>query len=121
MALQIDPTHPELGAGLEAIRGGRTTRGRRIGDALAAAGIPGAWAGAQRYVTSERLVSRTHFARFLVEAGHAKEMKDVFRRFLVPGKPGYVAHDWATLTDRRSAGSTRPAGRRCSRTRGATR
>ncbi len=97
VALQIDPTHPELGAGLDAIRAGRTTRGRRIGDALAAAGIPGAWAGAQRYVTSERLVSRTHFARFLVEAGHAKEMKDVFRRFLVPGKPGYVAHDWATL------------------------
>ena len=97
VALQIDPTHPELDAGLEAIRTGRTTRGRRIGDALAAAGIAGAWAGAQRYVTSERLVSRTHFARFLVEAGHAKEMKDVFRRFLVPGKPGYVAHDWATL------------------------
>ena len=97
VALQIDPTHPELGAGLESIRTGRTTRGRRIGDALAAAGIAGAWAGAQRYVTSERLVSRTHFARFLVEAGHAKEMKDVFRRFLVPGRPGYVAHDWATL------------------------
>ena len=61
------------------------------------AGIPGAWEGARRYVTSERLVSRTHFARFLVETGHAKEMKDVFRRYLVPGKPGYVAHEWAPL------------------------
>ena len=97
VALQIDPGHAGLASGLEAVRSGRTTRGRRIGDALAAAGIPGAWAGAQRYVTSERLVTRTHFARFLVEAGHAKETKDVFRRFLVPGKPGYVAHDWATL------------------------
>lgn len=97
VALQIDPAHPALVAGLEAIRSGRTERGRRIGDALAAAGIPGAWEGARRYVTSERLVSRTHFARFLVETGHAKEMKDVFRRYLVPGKPGYVAHEWAPL------------------------
>ena len=44
-------------------------------------------------------MSRTHFARFLVEAGHAKETKDVFKRFLTPGKPGYVKHAWATLTD----------------------
>jgi predicted metal-dependent phosphoesterase TrpH len=97
VALQIDPAHPALAAGLGAIRSGRTERGRRIGDALAVAGIPGAWEGARRYVTSERLVSRTNFARFLVETGHAKEMKDVFRRFLVPGKPGYVAHEWAPL------------------------
>ena len=51
-----------------------------------------------RYVTSERLVSRTHFARYLVEAGHAREMKDVFERYLTPGKPGHVAHEWATLS-----------------------
>ena len=51
-----------------------------------------------RYVTNEDLVSRTHFARFLVEAGHAKDTKDVFERYLTPGKPGHVAHEWATLT-----------------------
>ncbi len=97
VALQIDPANETLGAGLDAVRTGRTARGRRIGEALAAAGIAGAWEGAQRYVTSERLVSRTHFARFLVEAGHVREMKDVFKRFLVPGKPGYVTHAWAPL------------------------
>ncbi len=51
-----------------------------------------------RYVTNEDLVSRTHFARYLVEAGHAKDTKDVFERYLTPGKPGHVAHEWATLT-----------------------
>ena len=50
-------------------------------------------------MTSERLVSRTHFARFLVEAGHARDVRDVFRRYLVPGKPGHVAHAWATLNE----------------------
>lgn len=99
VALRIDPAHAGLVAGLEAIRVGREVRGQRIADALEAAGIPGAWDGARRYVTSERLISRTHFARFLVEAGHAREMKDVFKHYLAPGLPGYVEHAWATLPD----------------------
>ena len=98
LALGIDPTNATLTDGLASIRVGRSTRARRIGDALASAGIHGAYEGAMRYVTSERLVSRTHFARFLVEAGHAREMKDVFARYLTPGKPGHVAHEWATLS-----------------------
>jgi len=99
IALGIDPRNTALTRGLEGIRAGRSTRARRIGDALAAAGIDGAFEGAMKYVTSERLVSRTHFARFLVEAGHARAMKDVFKRYLTRGKPGYVAHRWATLPD----------------------
>lgn len=97
VGLGIDPDNAALGAGLEAIRSGRASRARRMGDALAAAGIPGAYEGALRFVTSERLVSRTHFARFLVEAGHARDVKDVFKRYLVAGKPGHVAQAWATL------------------------
>ena len=50
-----------------------------------------------KYVTSERLISRTHFARYLVKAGFARETKDVFKRFLTPGNPGHVAHQWTTL------------------------
>lgn len=99
IGLNIDPENASLVAGLETIRGGRVSRARRIGDALAVAGIPGAYEGALRFVTSERLVSRTHFARFLVEAGHARGVKEVFKRYLTPGKPGYVAHAWATLAE----------------------
>jgi 3',5'-nucleoside bisphosphate phosphatase len=97
VGLRIDPANTTLGAGLEAIRARRGTRARRMGDALAAAGIPDAYEGALRFVTSERLVSRTHFARFLVEAGYARDMKEVFKRYLVPGKPGHVAQAWASL------------------------
>jgi predicted metal-dependent phosphoesterase TrpH len=98
VALGIDPGSATLAAGLAEVRSGRASRARRMGDGLAAAGIPGAYEGAMQYVTSERLVSRTHFARHLVAAGHAREMKDVFERYLTPGKPGHVAHEWATLT-----------------------
>jgi hypothetical protein len=108
VGLRIDPAHPALGRGLEAIREGRRTRARRMADALAEAGIRGAWEGALKYVTSERLVSRTHFARYLVEAGHAREVKDVFNRYLVRGKPGYVSHSWATLEE--AVGWIRAAG-----------
>ena len=99
VGLRIDPDEPTLGDGLAAIRAGRATRARRIADSLAAAGIGGAYEGAMRYVTSERLISRTHFARWLVEAGHVRQVKDVFKRYLSPGKPGYVRHEWASLTD----------------------
>jgi len=97
VALNIDPEDAELVAGLESIRSGRTGRAKRIGASLAAAGIPGAYQGAMRYVTSERLVSRTHFARYLVEAGVMRDVKDVFKHYLTPGKPGYVEHEWTTL------------------------
>jgi predicted metal-dependent phosphoesterase TrpH len=97
IALGIDPDNPTLAQGLATIRSGRATRARRMADALAEAGIGGVYEGAMKYVTSERLISRTHFARYLVEAGYANHVSDVFNRFLTPGKPGYVAHDWATL------------------------
>jgi predicted metal-dependent phosphoesterase TrpH len=99
LGLAIDASNDTLDAGLASIRSGRDARARLIAASLAESGIRGAYEGARKYVTSERLMSRTHFARFLVEAGHAKETKDVFKRFLTPGKPGYVKHEWATLTD----------------------
>ena len=97
VALGIDATNAVLAKGLADVRQGRDARARRIGEALAEAGIPNALDGALAYVTSERLVSRTHFARHLIDAGHARDMKDAFRRYLTPGNPGYVAHRWPEL------------------------
>jgi len=97
VALGIDPGDRTLDAGLKSIREGRTGRAKRIGESLASAGIPGAYQGALAFVTSEELVSRTHFARWLVETGRCRDVGDVFKRYLVPGKPGYVEHEWTTL------------------------
>lgn len=97
VGLGVDPGDPALVAGLDGVRSGRSARARRIADSLAAAGIGGAWDGAMRHVTAGKLVSRTHFARFLVETGRGRDVQDVFRRYLRRGKPGYVPHEWATL------------------------
>ena len=99
VALGVEPDSPSLVKGLERIRTGRSTRARRMAKSLAECGIGGAYEGALRFVTHEALISRAHFARFLVDAGYVNDVKDVFNRYLTPGKPGYVAHEWATLPD----------------------
>jgi predicted metal-dependent phosphoesterase TrpH len=99
VGLGIDDMHPGLRDGLEQLRSGRNLRARAIADGLAAAGIEDSFNGAMAHVTNPTMISRTHFARFLVEQGVCRDMKEVFRRFLVEGKPGHVPHRWATLAD----------------------
>jgi predicted metal-dependent phosphoesterase TrpH len=66
---------------------------------LAAAGIEGAYEGALKFVGNPDLMSRTHFARFLVETGVCANIPEVFKKYLSEGKPGYVPHRWASLED----------------------
>jgi predicted metal-dependent phosphoesterase TrpH len=99
VGLNIDPENPTLLGGLRQNRSGRDARAQRIAEALEQIGIAGALEGAQRYATNPELVSRTHFARFLVDTGHAKNTQAVFDRFLGGGKPAYVPHEWAGLQD----------------------
>lgn len=98
VGLQLDTRNPELQSGLSGLRDYRRQRARQIADKLDKAGIPGALEGAGKYA-SETMLGRVHFARFLVETGHASDMKDVFKRFLVKNKPGYVSGHWASLSD----------------------
>ena len=97
IGLGFDADDAALCAGLARTRGGREARAREMAAGLAQAGIRGAYEGALRYVGNPELISRTHFARFLVEAGHCSDTYEVFRRFLTDGKPGYVPHRWAKL------------------------
>lgn len=99
VGLQIDETHAGLCAGLAATRAGRDNRGRQIAAELAKVGIADAYAGALKFVGNPDLMSRTHFARYLVEQGVCASIPDVFKKYLSEGKPGYVPHHWATLED----------------------
>jgi predicted metal-dependent phosphoesterase TrpH len=99
VGLGFDPDDADMLRGLEQTRGGRGDRAQEIAAGLAAAGIPGTYEGALKYVGNPALISRTHFARYLVEAGICKDTGEVFRRFLTEGKPGYVPHRWANLKD----------------------
>jgi len=97
LGLGFDADDAALRAGLEATRGGRKERALEMAEGLARVGIEGTFEGALKYVGNPQLISRTHFARHLVETGICADTQEVFRRFLVEGKPGYVPHRWASL------------------------
>lgn len=99
VGLQIDTDNAELSAGLSSNRGGRDERAQRIAESLAKVGIAGAYEGAYALAGNKEMISRTHFARFLVESGRVKNLKTVFKKYLIKGKPGYVSHQWASLPD----------------------
>lgn len=97
VGLGFDPTDKALVDGLRQTRGGREERARQMGAELARVGIPGAYEGAMKYVGNPDLISRSHFARYIVESGHCPDTNAVFRKYLAEGKPGFVPHRWANL------------------------
>jgi predicted metal-dependent phosphoesterase TrpH len=99
VGLGIDTDNADLREGLERTRGGRRLRAQDMAEGLAKVGIKGAFEGALQYVGNPDLISRTHFARHLVETGVCKDTNEVFRKYLTDGKPGFVEHRWATLKD----------------------
>jgi predicted metal-dependent phosphoesterase TrpH len=99
LGLGFDADDAALREGLARTRGGREARAREMAAGLALVGIHGAFEGALPYVGNPELISRTHFARFLVERGICADTNEVFRRFLTEGKPGFVPHRWAGLGD----------------------
>jgi predicted metal-dependent phosphoesterase TrpH len=99
VGLHINPQNSVLAEGLRGIRSGRRRRAELMAESLARIGIGGVMEGALRYSSNPDMIGRTHFARYLVEAGHCKDVRSVFNRYLVKGKPGYVEHEWANLQD----------------------
>ncbi len=99
VGLGFDHTHPALLQGLERTRSGRSERALEMAQQLRLVGIPGVFEGALKYVSNPELISRAHFARYLVEAGVCKDVQEVFRKYLTDGKPGFVPHRWASLGD----------------------
>ncbi|HEX2604538.1 MAG TPA: 3',5'-nucleoside bisphosphate phosphatase [Oxalicibacterium sp.] len=97
VGLRIDETNRALVDGLAAMRGGREQRAREVAERLASIGVPDAYEGALKYVGNPDLISRTHFARYLMEIGLCETLQEVFSNYLGEGKPGYVPHRWATL------------------------
>ena len=99
VGLGFDAQDPRIVEGLRRTRGGRSERAQEMSEGLAKVGIRGAFEGALKFVGNPELISRTHFARFLVESGVCHDTSDVFRNYLPEGKPGFVPHRWASLKD----------------------
>lgn len=99
VGLGFDADDARMVQGLERTRGGRNERAHEMAESLARVGIKGSYEGALKYAGNPEMISRTHFARFLVESGVCRDTHEVFRRYLTEGKPGFVPHRWATLAD----------------------
>jgi predicted metal-dependent phosphoesterase TrpH len=99
VGLDIDPDCAVLQAGLTAVRSGRRARAEQMAADLSRVGIDGSFAGATRHAVNPDFIGRTHFARYLVDCGLAANPRDVFKRYLGEGRPGFVPHQWATLED----------------------
>lgn len=99
VGLGVDLAHQGLNALLAHNRRSRRPRAQAMAASLATAGIANAYAGALQYAQQPEQLSRTHFARYLVETGHCPTVAEVFRHYLLPGKPGYAPHQWASLRD----------------------
>ena len=99
LGLAFEADDAALNAGLATIRSGRVERAQRMSVDLEKIGIRGSFEGAMRFAENPSLISRAHFARYLVESGICKDMRSVFESYLIPGRPGYVDHRWATLSD----------------------
>jgi len=99
VGLGYDVHDPRMAQGLRKTRGGRGERAQEMAEQLAAVGIPGCFEGALRFVGNPELISRTHFARHLVESGVCSDTHEVFRNYLTEGKPGFVPHRWASLRE----------------------
>ncbi len=97
VGLNFDADNTALCDGLRNIRTGRGARAERIAADLARVGISGALEGARRFARNPELLSRAHFARYMVERGHVPDTNTAFRRYLTEGRPGYVQHQWASL------------------------
>ncbi|WP_332775201.1 3',5'-nucleoside bisphosphate phosphatase [Polaromonas sp.] len=99
VGLGFDADDAGMQQGLQNTRSGRGQRAHEMAEGLAKVGIKGAYEGALKFVGNPALISRTHFARFLVESGVCRDTSEVFRKYLTEGKPGYVPHRWASLRD----------------------
>ncbi|EKM0362142.1 PHP domain-containing protein [Cronobacter turicensis] len=96
VGLGIDITHPDMIAFLDGQAQRRMQRAEMIAERLEKARIPGALEGARR-LADGGVVTRGHFARFLIEDGRATNMANVFKHYLARGKTGYVPPQWCTI------------------------
>jgi 3',5'-nucleoside bisphosphate phosphatase len=97
VGLNLDETNAALLQSLSLTRKLRNVRAIDMGRDLEISGIRAPYEGAMALATNPDLISRTHFARYLVSSGACSSMGDVFNRFMKPGKPGYVEIEWTSL------------------------
>jgi predicted metal-dependent phosphoesterase TrpH len=97
LGLNVDPRNNILSSAMESIQETRFERAKAINQALVAAGLPSLLEEALVEAQNPGQISRTHFARVMKSKNICSSIHDVFKNYLVPGKPGFVEHKWVSL------------------------
>jgi hypothetical protein len=74
----------------------RIERAEKIADKLEKKRIPGALEAVKK-AAGEGMITRTHFADFLLSQFHVSTQQEAFDRYLGTGKAAYVSTTWAEL------------------------
>lgn len=98
LGLGIDPDHAVLRAGLSQLQDKRLLRASAIAAKLERLGVPRALQRAEEMAAGGQ-ITRSHFARLLIDAGVVKDSGRAFKRYLGQGRQAYVAAQWAHLAD----------------------
>ena len=98
VGLNSDIAHPELTTLLSSQEQGRIDRALAIDHKLAKVSIENAYQQAQQFAKGD-IVSRAHFARFLVANGYVKDIKRAFKTYLGKGGYAYVPATWCSISD----------------------
>lgn len=93
VGLDVDVDSDILQKGLRYNQLLRSERAEKIALGLRRAGIADAMEKTQA-LSKTPMLTRTHFAQMLIQEGYCKDMKSVFRRFLVGKKPGGTRVEW---------------------------
>ncbi len=96
VGLNINPKNEALVRALADVKQSRLERAKQMAAGLEKVGIHGSLEGASSF-SQQSILTRMHFARFLVEHNHAKDTKSAFKKLLIKGKPGFVDHQWMSL------------------------
>ena len=92
----IDPDYPPLQEGIKELRKIRNDRAEKMAAKLAKKGIPDAMTAVTKKA-GLGMITRTHFADFLVGGGYVTTMQGAFDQYLAKGKPAFVSTRWTEL------------------------
>lgn len=96
VGLGIDPAYPPLAEATRNLQIMRTERAEKIAEKLEKKRIPGALAAVKK-AAGDGMITRTHFADFLLSQFHVSTQQEAFDRYLGAGKDAYVATIWAEM------------------------
>ncbi len=96
VGLGIDPTYAPLAGATNNLQSTRLERAEKIALKLEKKRIPGALE-AVKNAAGAGMITRTHFADFLLSQNHVSTQQEAFDRYLAKGKPAYVSTSWAEL------------------------